>query len=271
MARLGIIAGNGDLPKLIAEEKRRGSEPPFVVQFKGLEVDWSSEHDHFTARFEHPEKLFEALTEAGCKQVAMAGGMQRPELNPSSFDPTFSAIMPKLTKAMSQGDDAALKVVLEMFETAGFEVVAPHDALSDLLLDEGCVTLAQPTDYDVDDTARALAILATTGPLDIGQGCVVAGGLCLGIETLQGTAALLEFVAQTDPALRPERGLLMKAPKPGQERRVDLPAIGPDTMDQLARARLSGIVIPAKSVLVINRPEVFARADKLGLFIWSHG
>ena len=172
--------------------------------------------------------------------------------------------------ALQEGDDAALRVVLEMFETAGFEIVPAQDLLDGLLLDEGCPTIAQPSDYDLNDIDRAKTILATTSPLDIGQGAVVAGGLCLGIETLQGTRALLGFVGQTDPSVKPSRGTLVKAPKEGQETRVDVPSIGVDTMDQLANARLSGIAIPAGAVLVIDRAAVIARADELGLFLLSY-
>ncbi len=269
MSGLGIIAGGGDLPRLIAESRKAIGADTLIIDFEGLEVDWAEGYDRLTARFENPEVIFEALKSAGCEQVVMAGSMQRPSLDPTKFDPTFMAIAPRLMAALQDGDDAALRVVLSMFEDAGFEVIAPHSVLETLLMEEGCPTIAQPTEYDERDAKRAAEILATTGPLDIGQGTVVAGGLCLGIETLQGTAALLENVRQTKPDLRPERGLLMKAPKVGQEKRVDLPAIGPDTMDQLAAAHLSGLVIPAKSVLVIDRAEVLKRADAHGLFLWS--
>lgn len=269
MSGLGIIAGAGDLPRLIAEDRKANGEPTLVIDFEGIEVDWASEFDRFTASFEQPETIFEALKKSGCVHVVMAGGMQRPALDPTRFDPTFAQIAPRLIGALQEGDDAALRVVLEMFETAGFEVIAPHSALNGLLLEEGYPTIAQPSDYDRNDATRAAEILETTGPLDIGQGVVVAGGLCLGVETLQGTQALLDFVRQSQPELRPERGILMKAPKTGQETRMDFPAIGPDTMDQLAMAHLSGIVVPANGVLVIHRDEVINRADKYGLFIWS--
>lgn len=269
MSGLGIIAGGGDLPRLIAESRRADGSGVLVVDFVGLEVDWAADFDRITARFENPELIFERLRDAGCTQVVMAGSMERPSLDPSAFDVTFTAIAPRLMAALQAGDDAALRVVLSMFEEAGFKVVSPQSVLEALVIEEGCETIAQPTEYDKHDAARAAEILATTGPLDIGQGAVVAGGLCLGIETLQGTAAMLEAVRHTKADLRPERGLLMKAPKIGQDRKVDLPAIGPDTMDQLAAAHLSGIVIPAKGVLVIDKDEVLKRADAHGLFLWS--
>lgn len=269
MNGLGIIAGKGALPRLIARDRAAQNKPTLIIDFQGIEVDWADEFDRYTARFEQPEALFEALRNAGCGSVVMAGAMQRPALDPAQFDQTFAGIAPLLMEALRAGDDAALKVVLEMFEAAGFGVIGAQDALASLSLEPGCPTIAQPTDYDRADAERALEILAVTGPLDVGQGAVVAGGLCLGLETLQGTSALLDFVKATDSALRPARGLLVKAPKSQQDQRVDLPSIGPDTMDQLAAAHLSGVVIQAGAALVIDQEEVIRRADKHGLFVWS--
>lgn len=271
MPALGIIAGAGDLPRLIYQDRVAKAAPTLVIDFEGIEIDWAQAEDRVTVRFEQPETIFKALREAGCAQLVMAGAMQRPELDPAKFDPTFARIAQRLMEALREGDDAALRVVLGLFEAEGFEILAPHEILASLMLPPGCPTIAQPSAYDESDAARAQEILATTGPLDIGQGCVVAGGLCLGIETLQGTESLLAFVAQTTATLRPQRGLLMKAPKEGQDTRLDVPAIGPDTMDQLASAHLSGLVIPAGRVLVINREEVIRRADAAGLFLWSRG
>ena len=266
---LGIIAGAGELPKLLAEHCWAEGNAAFIVDFHNDPVKWDKQGQKFTANFEKPEAIFKALNEAGCSKVVMAGAMKRPTLDPEKFDQTFAALAPSLMAALSQGDDAILRMIVQMFEDAGFEVVAPQDVIQSLVLKAGCETIAQPTDYDKTDAARAEVILKQTADLDVGQAVVVAGGLCLGIETLQGTEQLLEFVGRTDPAIRPSRGLLMKAPKLSQELRADMPAIGPDTMDQLVTARLSGVVIPAGSVLLINRDEIFRRADANGLFIWS--
>ncbi|MEL6127804.1 MAG: LpxI family protein, partial [Pseudomonadota bacterium] len=125
---------------------------------------------------------------------------------------------------------------------------------------------------DRKDAARARAILRALAPHDVGQAAVVAQGLCLGIETIQGTDALLRFVAQ-NPVRMPDpedgRGVLVKAPKEGQDARLDMPAIGPDTIRHAADAGLSGLVIEAGAVMVLGREEVVALADAAGLFILS--
>ncbi|MDM7255484.1 MAG: LpxI family protein, partial [Paracoccus sp. (in: a-proteobacteria)] len=114
--------------------------------------------------------------------------------------------------------------------------------------------------------------LTATGPLDLGQGAVVAQGLCLAIETLPGTAAMLDFVARHQD-LRPDasggKGVLYKAPKPDQDRRIDLPALGPDSVSQAAAAGLAGIAWEANGVILLDRPEMERRAAAAGIFLWS--
>jgi DUF1009 family protein len=126
---------------------------------------------------------------------------------------------------------------------------------------------------DRDDAARAAAIVAALGAADAGQGAVVAQGLCLGLETIQGTDAMLDFVARTGAGFRHDpagaRGVLLKAPKPGQDWRIDLPAVGPDTMRAAAAAGLAGVVVQAGGVLLLGRDETVAAADAAGIFLWG--
>ena len=130
-----------------------------------------------------------------------------------------------------------------------------------------------PSEADRPDAARAAEIVAALGSVDVGQAAVVARGVCLGVEAVAGTDALLASVAALPAALRaPGRaGLLMKAPKPGQDRRVDLPALGPDTVDGAARAGLAGIAFEAGGVMLLDRAAAVARADETGLFLWARG
>ncbi len=134
------------------------------------------------------------------------------------------------------------------------------------------LTAAQPGKADEKDATRAAAIVAALGQADVGQGAVVAQGLCLALETLPGTDAMLRFVAGLDD-LRPDpkgaKGLLYKAPKPGQERRVDLPALGPGTVRAAAEAGLGGIAFEAGGVMLLDRDQMLAEADRLGLFLWA--
>jgi len=197
----------------------------------------------------------------------------RPELNPLRFDLTMLRLAPKVMGGLRGGDDRTLRLVAEVFEREGLRVVPAQAILTDLLAAPGVATRAQPGPGDREDAARAAAIVAALGAADVGQAAVVAQGVCLGVETVQGTDALLDFVARTAAPFRADpagsRGVLLKAPKPGQDWRIDLPAIGPDTLRAAAAAGLAGVVVEADGVLVLGRDATLAAADAAGLFLWG--
>lgn len=270
---LAIIAGSGALPRLIAEECRREGRDYRVVRFEGTELPWSGDHPVIPAAFEKPGRMFAALRQAGCRQVTFAGGVRRPRPNPLRFDLTAFRLAPQLFRALRSGDDTALRIIAGIFEAEGLTLVAAHTILSNLLAPPGVLSRAVPTEADRSDAARAAEIVAAIGAVDVGQGAVVAQGICLGLESIQGTDAMLDFVASTGAAFRPDpkgaRGLLLKAPKPGQDWRADLPAIGPDTITAAHRAGLAGVVVQAGGVLILGLEDTVAQADALEMFLWA--
>ncbi len=271
-AGLAIVAGRGLLPRLLAEDCGRRGRPYRVVVFAGTTLDWTAGHPVIAAEFERPGRLFAALREAGCGEVVFAGGMARPRLNPLRFDGKMLVLAPRILAGLRSGDDATLSLVARIFEAEGLAVRAAHDILGALLMPEGVLTRAQPSEADRSDAARAAEIVVALGQVDVGQGAVVAQGLCLGLESIQGTDAMLDFVARTGAAARPDpagaRGVLLKAAKPGQDRRMDLPAVGPGTM-AAAAAGLAGVVVQAGSALLLDRVATVAAADTAGLFLWG--
>ncbi|GIX15313.1 MAG: phosphatidate cytidylyltransferase [Paracoccaceae bacterium] len=268
---LGIIAGQGELPRLIAGECARRGMPHLVVAFEGAGTGgWAEAHPHVRLRFEKPGRLFAALRGAGCDRVTFAGAMSRPRLDPLRFDLTALRLAPRILPLLRQGDDATLRGLAAVFEAEGFVVEPAHTLLEGLLCAEGVPTRARPDEQDRADAARAARLVAAIGAADAGQAAVVAGGLCLGLESIQGTDALLDFVAATAGPFRDgARGVLYKAPKPGQDWRMDLPAIGPETVRRAAAAGLAGIALQAGGVLVLGQEETVAEADRLGLFLWG--
>ncbi|MEM9779331.1 MAG: UDP-2,3-diacylglucosamine diphosphatase LpxI [Pseudomonadota bacterium] len=270
---LAIVAGSGALPRLLAEDCRRRGQDCQIIVFEGVELDWLEGHSVIPAVFEKPGRLFAALNRAGCTDVVFAGGMRRPTISPMRFDMKALRLAPTLFKALRAGDDAALRIVSGIFEAEGLQVVAPHRLLSGLIARPGVMTTTQPGDEDKTDARRAAEIVAALGAADVGQGAVVAQGICLGVESIQGTDAMLAFVAQTAAGYRPNpggaAGILFKAPKPGQDWRTDLPAIGPDTMDAAAAAGLGGVVLQADGVLILGPQPTVAGAEALGLFLWA--
>jgi DUF1009 family protein len=270
---LGIVAGTGALPRLIAEDCARRGEPCLVLVFDGIALDWTGAHATARMPFEKPGRLLAALRKAGCSRVTFAGGMTRPRLDPLRFDLTALRLAPRVLPLLRKGDDAMLRGFARILEAEGFAVVPPHSVLEGLLAPEGVPTRAQPGEADRADAGRAAALVRAIGAADAGQGAVVAQGQALGLETVQGTDAMLDFVARTAGPHRPDpaggRGVLLKAPKPGQDWRADLPAIGPETMRRAAAAGLAGVVVEAGGVLVLGLAETVAEADRLGLFLWG--
>lgn len=261
--RTAIIAGQGDLPALLAE----ALDAPLVHALEGFEPAIPAE----SFRLERLVPFLDGLAGQGVERVVFAGAVRRPRLDPEAFDPRTATLVPRFLMAMQSGDDGALRELVAIFEEWGFEVVGVDAIRPDLVPGPG-VLAGEPSAADRADAARAAEILSVTGPLDIGQGCVVVQGLCLAFETLPGTEAMLDFAA-AHQALRPAtsgaRGLLYKAPKPTQDRRVDLPAIGPDTVAQAARAGLAGIAWAAGGVMLLDREATITAAQAAGLFLWA--
>jgi hypothetical protein len=264
MSRVAVIAGAGRLPLAVAG----ALETPLICALDGFPPDGLTPDLVF--RVERLEPFFHALEDAGVTTVTFAGAVQRPRLDPALFDAGTAQLVPRLMAAMAQGDDATLRAVIALFEEAGFAVQGTAEIAPGLVPGAGLLCGAV-TAQDEADATRAAAIVAALGAVDVGQGCVVARGLCLGVETLAGTDAMLQAVAGLPPALRPQatRGLFYKAPKPGQDLRVDLPTLGPDTVARVAEAGLGGIAFAAGGVICLDRATMIAAAERAGLFLWA--
>ncbi|MFN3936876.1 MAG: LpxI family protein [Gemmobacter sp.] len=266
MADTAVIAGTGALPGAVLRAMRGRAE---VWAPEGLDIAVPARR----FRFERLVPFLDGLRDSGVRSVVLAGAMRRPRLDPALFDPATAQMVPRMIEAMQAGDDATLRAVVALIEEAGLTVSGVETVAPDLLPGAGLLGRRGPGPQDERDAARAAAIVAALGAADVGQGAVVVQGLCLAVEALPGTDAMLAQVAALDPALRPDpgrgRGLFYKAPKPGQDRRVDLPALGPATVAAAAAAGLGGIAWEAGGVLLLDRAETVAAADAAGLYLWA--
>ncbi len=262
MARLAILGFGGALPVAIAQ----ANPDAMQITLKGIPSALGAPARCF--ELEKIGTLFAALKSAGVTRLVFAGALTRPPLNPAAFDADMTRIAPHLMQALTQGDDALLRQVITVFEEQGFEVLGASEVLPEICAQDGLCIGPEPTARDWADVARGAEILAAMSPLDIGQGCAVAAGLCLGIETIQGTDAILRYVAQTDPALkRGQKGVYVKAAKRGQDLRIDMPAIGPDTLRNVAAAGLGGLVVEAGKVVLLEREATLQAARDAGIFL----
>ena len=260
-----IIAGRGGLPAALVA----AMDAPFVAAMEGFLPDGVAVDQLF--RVERLVPFLRGLEDRGISRVVFGGAVTRPRLDPAMFDPDTAQLVPQLMAAMQGGDDATLRAVVGIFESFGLQVVGVQEVAPDLVPGPGFLAGAAAV-TDGHDAARAADIVRALGSVDVGQGCVVQQGLCLGVEALPGTDAMLAAVAGLG-ALRPDaargRGLFYKAPKPGQDLRMDLPTIGPDTVRAVAAAGLGGIAWAAGGVICLNRAEMIALADQHGLFLWA--
>ena len=265
MSRIAIIAGTGDLSATIVA---RMAERPLIAALDGHTP--AGLPPDITFRVERLVPFLHYLLDQGVDRVCFAGAVQRPLLDPSLFDPLTAQMVPRLIGAMQAGDDATLREVLKIFEEFDLKIVSATDIVPDLTPGSGVLTgILRAQDHA--DATRAAAIVEALGKVDVGQGVVVQGGLCLAVETLTGTDAMLQIVAQMPSGLRPQatKGLYFKAAKPGQDIRIDQPTIGLHTLDMVAKAGLGGVVFQAGGVIVLDQSALIARANALGLFVWS--
>lgn len=267
MTRLALIAGAGALPAaLVAALPDR----PLICALEGFSPQGLTPDLSF--RIERLVPALRQLQDRGITEVAFAGAVRRPRLDPALFDPATAQLVPRLIAALQSGDDATLREVIAIFEDMGFTIRSASDIAPALLPGPG-VLAGRITPQDEADATRAAEIVAALGAVDVGQGACVAQGLCLGLEALPGTDAMLAAVAALPADLRPNpaqgRGLFFKAPKPGQDTRIDQPTIGPATLSAVASAGLGGIAFKAGGVLCLDLPLMQAEAQRLGLFLWS--
>ena len=291
---LALIAGLGDLPPaLVARLPTR----PLICALQGFTPAIVPD---VTFRLEHLGTLIARLSSEGVTQICMAGAVRRPEIDPSEIDDLTKPLVPKVMAALGQGDDSALRIIISVFEDAGFSVVAAHEIAPDLLPDAGVLTRIAPADEHLADALAGAVCIAEMGTMDMGQACLIRSGLVIAKEGPDGTDALLGAqgdVHQThgargfvddiaDNALsifdsaadlmvgKAKRGLdlngaiLFKAPKPTQDWRADLPVIGLGTAERAVQVGLSGIVIEAAGVMVLDLPTVIEKLDASGLFLW---
>lgn len=271
MRKLGLIAGGGNLPVEIAQHCERAGRAVFVIRLKGFAGPNLAPFAGAEVGIAELGKCFRALRRAGCEAVCMAGNVNRPDFAALIPDLRGLAALPAVIAAARRGDDALLRAVLAEFEKEGFAVEGAHEVMGDLSLQAGPLGRHVPTEDHMSDVVRAMQVARAIGELDIGQAAAVCRGLVLAVEAAEGTDAMLARVAALPQAVRgrpgASAGVLAKARKPIQETRVDLPTIGPATVNAVVRAGLAGIVGEAGGLLVLERESVIQLADDLGVFI----
>jgi len=270
--KLGIITCGGELPIAIAEAvSARGGEI-YLLAINGIaQPDGVAPFKHDWVSLGEFGKALKLLKGAGCAEITMAGDITRPRWDSIKPDARGVFALPGVVMAATKGDDALLRHVMGMFEREGFRIVGSADAAKELLAPEGLLGKRQPNEQNRADMRHGFRVVRAMGALDIGQAAAVCNGLVLAVEAAEGTDAMLARILDLPASVRGTpgnpRGVLVKAPKPHQDRRVDLPVIGLKTVERVATAGLAGIAVEAGSSLIMNRRKVAQAADDAGIFV----
>jgi DUF1009 family protein len=269
MSALGIIAGGGDLPKAIAESAREAGREVFVVSI-GADA-WTEAFPNVAVTLGEVGKLLKSLRAASCDDVVLAGKLARPKFSEIKLDAKAVMVAPRIIAAARKGDDALLRAVVDTFEREGFHAVGAHEAAPGLLALAGVMGRIKPSTDNEADIVAAFKIVRTLGELDVGQAAVVCEGLPLAVEAAEGTDAMIARIGTLPAHFRGDdkhrKGVLVKAPKPIQDRKTDLPVIGVATVRNAAAVGLAGIAVEAGGALILGKRAVIAEADRLGLFV----
>jgi UDP-2,3-diacylglucosamine hydrolase len=271
-APVGLIAAGGVMPFAVADSLKARGIASVLFALRGV-CDAEK-----VARFRHhwisigelgrATKLFRA---EGCRDLVFIGSLMRPALSEIRLDWGTLRVLRQVWAAFRGGDDHLLSGIGRILEQDGFRMVGIKDVAPDLLMPKGCLTRAAPDAQSLADIDKGRDLLRALSPFDIGQAAVVIDGHTVAIEDIEGTDGLLARVARLreqgrirNPA---KRGVLVKAPKSGQDLRYDLPTTGPRTIEGVISARLAGLAVVAGNTLVVEPQAMIEAADRAGLFV----
>ncbi len=267
MKTLGIIAGKGSLPAQIIDACKNNNRPFFVIAFEeSFNPEIMRNVPHAVVRIGAVGEALKHLRNAGVEEVVMAGGIKRPSLTSLKPDAAGAALLKKLGKAFFSGDDALLKAIISFFEEENFTIVGVDSILNDILVDEGVFTKISPDKQAKSDIMIGMAAAKNLGALDIGQAVIVENGFVLGTEDETGTDSLISHCQRLKQKTG-KTGVLVKAKKPNQEEKIDLPSIGVKTIENLYKAGFAGVAVEAHGSLFIDKKELIKKADEYGLFV----
>ncbi|QWG16303.1 UDP-2,3-diacylglucosamine diphosphatase LpxI [Bradyrhizobium sediminis] len=269
---VGIVAAGGVMPFAVADSLIARGIHPVLFALKGacdpVRVTRFRHHWISVGQVGRAVKLFRS---ENCRDLVFIGTLVRPALSEIRLDWGTLRVLARLWAAFRGGDDHLLSGIGRILEQDGFRMVGIKDVAPDLLVPEGCLTRKAPDERAAADIARGRDVLRALSPFDIGQAAVVIDGHVVGVEDIEGTDGLLARVARLrdEGRIRAKaaRGVLVKAPKSGQDLRFDLPTIGPRTVEGTIKAGLAGIAVVAGNTIVVEPQAMIEAADAAGLFV----
>jgi hypothetical protein len=271
-APLALICGGGSLPLAVADFVTARGRPVLLFPLRGIaNPEDYVKRPHTWVRIAQFGTFERAAHAAGCREMVLIGSLVRPSFWQLRFDWSTIKLVPRIAAAFAGGDDYLLSSVAKLIEEKGFRVRGAHEVAPEILVPQGTLGGRQPSERDRADIDLGLDYLRATGSFDVGQAVVVAGKHVLAVEAAEGTDQMIARVAEmrANGRLRATAGLgvLVKAPKHGQDKRFDLPSIGPQTVEGVARAGLAGIAVVAGSTIIAEPERLIAAADRANIFV----
>jgi DUF1009 family protein len=269
---VAIICGGGTFPFTVADALIRQGRRAILFPLRGFADEKAVErYPHYWAHIGQLGRFLKIARHEGCRDVVFIGSVVRPAIRELRLDWTTLRLMPRIVRQYYGGDDHLISGVGRIFEDLGFRMVGAHEIAPEILMPEGVLGRHRPKPSDQADIARGLEVLRATGPFDIGQAVVIANNHVLALEAAEGTDRMLARVGdlRREGRIRAPAGtgVLVKAPKPGQDRRYDLPSIGPKTVEGLHYAGLGGIAVAAGETIIAEPQAIVEAADRAGLFV----
>jgi DUF1009 family protein len=269
---LAIICGGGALPFAVADAVMRRGRRVVLFPVRGwVDPRTVAGYPHHFIEIGRYGSFRRQAAAEGCRDVVMIGTVLRPALRQIRFDWEALRELPSIVAMFRGGDNHLLSSLARLLEKRGFRLLGAHEVAPEILMPQGAIGRREPDARDLADIERGVALLSAVGPFDVGQAVVVAQNHVLAIEAAEGTDRMLARIAELRGAGRVRSpigtGALVKMPKPAQDRRFDLPAIGPPTVTGAARAGLAGIAVMAGATIVAEPAKVAAAADAAGIFV----
>ncbi len=270
---IAILCAGGALPFAVIEAMRAAGRPFTIVAIQGIADPGLSRLGANWLSLGQLGKLFALLRREGCAAVVLVGAMNRPTLSSMRIDAIGWTYLFDFLRHIRRGDDAMLRGMMGWFEVQGFPVVGVAEVAPELIAPEGRLGKLDPPSAALIAARRGFSCLDALSPFDVGQALVAFGERIVAIEGAEGTDALLERVVELRRQGRLPRagggGLLLKAAKVDQSLKVDMPVIGPRTIELAAGAGLGGVIIEAHRVLLLDSKALVAAADEARLFLFG--
>jgi DUF1009 family protein len=272
---LAMICGGGAMPIAVAQSVVRRGRDVLLFALRGAAEGVGIERfPHHWLYIGQIGKFMRLARAAGCRDVVFIGSLVRPSLWQVHLDLKGLSMIPRVVVAYRGGDNHLLTGMGQLFERDGFRLLGAHEVAPDILVPQGALGHSQPSASDREDIAIGLGCLHAIGPFDVGQAAVVSGKHVLAVEAAEGTDQLLARIAEMRASGRVSNargGVLVKAAKPGQDRRFDLPSIGPKTVEGAVRAGLTGIAVKAGETIIAEPELVIGMADAANIFVIGIG